>query len=87
MESIECDFSSVEGILRAYLSLIGNAGSTRDSVLELILDNLPPVGSFVRQNVELAVSLCRSHSETGIFIGALRSQLERLRTNVIIPAG
>ena len=87
METIECDFSSVEGILWAYLSLIGVAGSTRDSVLELILDNLPTTGSFIRRNVELAVSLAKSHSETGLFIAALQSRLESLQTNVIVQAG
>ena len=87
METIECDFSSVEGILRAYLSLIGVAGSTRDSVLQLILDNLPTTGSFIWQNVELALSLAKSHTETGLFIAALRMRLESLQTNVIVQAG
>ena len=80
MESHNYDFSTVEGILRGFLLLIEREGSTRDAVLELILDNLPTTGSFTRTNVELSLFVTEDHPETGMFINSWRRHLQSLQT-------
>ena len=80
METHNYDFSTVEGILRGFLLLIEREGSTRDAVLELILDNLPTTGSFIRTNVELSLFVTEDHPETGMFINSWRRHLQSLQT-------
>ena len=80
MESHNYDFSTVEGILRGFLLLIEREGSTRAEVLDLILDNLPTTGSFIRRNVALTILITKDHPENGMFIESWRKHLESLQT-------
>ena len=80
MESHNYDFSTVEGILRGFLLLIEREGSTRAEVLDLILDNLPTTGSFIRRNVALTLLVTEDHPENGMFIDSWRKHLQSLQT-------
>ena len=80
MESHNYDFSTVEGILRGFLLLIEREGTTRAAVLDLILDNLPTTGSFIRRNVALTIRITKDHPENGMFIESWRKHLESLQT-------
>ena len=80
MESHNYDFSTVEGILRGFLLLIEREGTTRAAVLDLILDNLPTTGSFIRRNVALTILITKDHPENGMFIESWRKHLESLQT-------
>ena len=80
MESHNYDFSTVEGILRGFLLLIEREGATRAAVLDLILDNLPTTGSFIRRNVALTILVTKDHPENGMFIDSWRKHLESLQT-------
>ena len=80
MESHNYDFSTVEGILRGFLLLIEREGTTRAAVLDLILDNLPTTGSFIRRNVALTILVTKDHPENGMFIDSWRKHLESLQT-------
>ena len=80
MESHNYDFSTVEGILRGFLLLIEREGTTRAAVLDLILDNLPTTGSFIRRNVALTILVTKDHPENGMFIESWRKHLESLQT-------
>ena len=80
MESHNYDFSTVEGILRGFLLLIEREGTTRAAVLDLILDNLPTTGSFIRRNVVLTILVTKDHPENGMFIDSWRKHLESLQT-------
>ena len=80
MESHDYDFSTVEGILRGFLLLIEREGATRAGVLDLILDNLPTTGSFIRRNVALTILVTKDHPENGMFIDSWRKHLESLQT-------
>ena len=80
MESHNCDFSTIEGILSGFLLLIEEEGATRAGVLDLILDNLPTTGSFIRRNVALTLLVTKDHPENGMFIDSWRKHLESLQT-------
>ena len=80
MESHNCDFSTIEGILSGFLLLIEEEGATRAGVLDLILDNLPTTGSFIRRNVALTIRITKDHPENGMFIESWRKHLESLQT-------
>ena len=80
MESHNCDFSTIEGILSGFLLLIEEEGATRAGVLDLILDNLPTTGSFIRRNVALSLLVTPDHPENGMFIDSWRKHLEGLQT-------
>ena len=79
MESHNCDFSTIEGILSGFLLLIEEEGATRAGVLDLILDNLPTTGSFIRRNVALTIRITKDHPENGMFIESWRKHLESLQ--------
>ena len=80
MESHNYDFSTIEGILSGFLLLIEKEGATRAGVLDLILDNLPTTGSFIRRNVALTILITKDHPENGMFIDSWRKHLESLQT-------
>ena len=80
MESHNCDFSTIEGILSGFLLLIEKEGATRAGVLDLILDNLPTTCSFIRRNVALTIRITKDHPENGMFIESWRKHLESLQT-------
>ena len=80
MESHNCDFSTIEGILSGFLLLIEEEGATRAGVLDLILDNLPTTGSFIRRNVALTLLVTQDHPENGMFIDSWRKHLQSLQT-------
>ena len=80
MESHDYDFSTIEGILSGFLLLIEKEGATRAGVLDLILDNLPTTGSFIRRNVALTILITKDHPENGMFIESWRKYLESLQT-------
>ena len=80
MESHNCDFSTIEGILSGFLLLIEEEGATRAGVLDLILDNLPTTGSFIRRNVALTLLVTEDHPENGMFIDSWRKHLQSLQT-------
>ena len=80
MESHDYDFSTIEGILSGFLLLIEKEGATRAGVLDLILDNLPTTGSFIRRNVALTIRITKDHPENGMFIESWRKHLESLQT-------